>query len=52
VLPLQMDMTQLDQISRAVGDTAAHFGRLDLLVIMRGWLRRTWRRMCARKILI
>ncbi|HKR84217.1 MAG TPA: glucose 1-dehydrogenase [Terriglobales bacterium] len=32
VLPLQMDMTQLDQISRAVEDTAAHFGRLDLLV--------------------
>jgi NAD(P)-dependent dehydrogenase (short-subunit alcohol dehydrogenase family) len=32
VLPLQMDMTQLDQISRAVADTAAHFGRLDLLV--------------------
>jgi len=32
VLPLQMDMTQLDQISRAVEDTAAHFGRLDILV--------------------
>lgn len=32
VLPLQMDMTQLDQISRAVNDTAAHFGRLDILV--------------------
>ena len=32
VLSLQMDMTQLDQISRAVQDTAAHFGRLDLLV--------------------
>jgi NAD(P)-dependent dehydrogenase (short-subunit alcohol dehydrogenase family) len=32
VLPLQMDMTQLDQISRAVSDTAAHFGRLDILV--------------------
>src|SRR6201997_2637820 len=32
VLPLQMDMTQLDQISRAVDDTAAHFGRLDILV--------------------
>ena len=32
VLPLQMDMTHLDQISRAVEDTAAHFGRLDLLV--------------------
>lgn len=27
-----MDMTQLDQISRAVHDTAAHFGRLDILV--------------------
>ena len=32
VLPLQMDMTQLDQISHAVDDTAAHFGRLDILV--------------------
>jgi NAD(P)-dependent dehydrogenase (short-subunit alcohol dehydrogenase family) len=32
VLPLQMDMTQLDQIARAVEDTAAHFGRLDILV--------------------
>jgi NAD(P)-dependent dehydrogenase (short-subunit alcohol dehydrogenase family) len=32
VLPLQMDMTSLDQIGRAVNDTAAHFGRLDILV--------------------
>lgn len=32
VLPLQMDMARLDQISRAVNDTAQHFGRLDLLV--------------------
>lgn len=32
VLPLQMDMSRLDQISRAVDDTAAHFGRLDILV--------------------
>jgi len=32
VLPLQMDMTQLDQITRAVDDTAAHFGHLDILV--------------------
>ena len=32
VLPLQMDMTRLDQISRAVDDTVAHFGRLDILV--------------------
>ena len=32
VLPLQMDMTQLDQISRAVDETTAHFGRLDILV--------------------
>lgn len=32
VLPLQMNVTRLDQISRAVEDTAAHFGRLDLLV--------------------
>lgn len=31
-LPLQMDLTRLDQISQAVKDTAAHFGRLDLLV--------------------
>ena len=32
VLPLQMDMTQLDQISRAINDTAEHFGRLEVLV--------------------
>ena len=31
-LPVQMDMTRLDQISRAVDDTVAHFGRLDILV--------------------
>jgi len=31
-LPLQMDMTQLDQIRRAVDDTVARFGRLDILV--------------------
>ena len=31
-LPLQMDMTRLDQISQAVSDAAAHFGRLDILV--------------------
>lgn len=32
VLPLQMDVTQLDQINKAVEDTVAHFGRLDILV--------------------
>jgi NAD(P)-dependent dehydrogenase (short-subunit alcohol dehydrogenase family) len=31
-LPLQMDMTRLDQISRAIDDSVAHFGRLDILV--------------------
>ena len=31
-LPLQMDVTQLDQINKAVDDTVAHFGRLDILV--------------------
>src|SRR5271155_681754 len=31
-LPLQMDMLRLDQISRAVDDAVAHFGRLDILV--------------------
>ena len=31
-LPLQMDVTRLDQISGAVQDAASHFGRLDLLV--------------------
>jgi NAD(P)-dependent dehydrogenase (short-subunit alcohol dehydrogenase family) len=31
-LPLQMDVTQLGQVSRAVEDTVAHFGRLDILV--------------------
>ena len=32
VLPLQMDVTKLDQIFRAIDDAAAHFGRLDILV--------------------
>jgi len=32
VLPLEMDMTRLDQIFRAVDDTVAHYGRLDILV--------------------
>jgi NAD(P)-dependent dehydrogenase (short-subunit alcohol dehydrogenase family) len=32
VLPLQMDVTQMDQIQRAVDDAVAHFGRLDILV--------------------
>src|SRR5579864_5417865 len=31
-LPLQMDVMHLDQISRAVDDTLARFGRLDILV--------------------
>src|SRR5258708_1510896 len=31
-LPLQMDMTHMDQISAAVGQAAAHFGKLDILV--------------------
>lgn len=32
VLPLQMDVTSLDQIRRAVDDAAAHFGAVDILV--------------------
>ena len=31
-LPLQMDVTSLDQIFCAVKDTVAHFGKLDILV--------------------
>jgi NAD(P)-dependent dehydrogenase (short-subunit alcohol dehydrogenase family) len=31
-LPLQMDVTYLDQITHAVDDTVRHFGRLDILV--------------------
>jgi NAD(P)-dependent dehydrogenase (short-subunit alcohol dehydrogenase family) len=31
-LPLQMDVTKLDQITRAVDDAAAEFGKLDILV--------------------
>ncbi len=31
-LPLQMDVTYLDQITQAVAVTVAHFGRLDILV--------------------
>lgn len=32
VLPLQMDITRLDQIQNAVDQVASHFGRLDILV--------------------
>ncbi len=32
VLPLQMDMANVDQIQKAVHDAVAHFGRLDILV--------------------
>jgi NAD(P)-dependent dehydrogenase (short-subunit alcohol dehydrogenase family) len=32
VLPLQMDMTQMDQIFQAVEGTVKHFGRIDILV--------------------
>ena len=31
-LPVQMDMTRLEQISRAIEDAVAYFGRLDILV--------------------
>lgn len=31
-LSLQMDVTRLDQVTRAVEDTVSHFGRLDILV--------------------
>jgi len=31
-LRLQMDMTRLEEITRAVDDAVAHFGRLDILV--------------------
>src|SRR5580700_7212289 len=31
-LPLQMDMTRVAEIRRAVDDTVAHFGRLDILI--------------------
>ena len=31
-LPLQMDMSKLDQISSAIDQAAAHFGKLDILV--------------------
>jgi NAD(P)-dependent dehydrogenase (short-subunit alcohol dehydrogenase family) len=32
VLPLQMDVTKLDEIRQAVDDAVAHFGRIDILV--------------------
>jgi len=31
-LPLQMDVTRLDEVTRAVEDTVSRFGRLDILV--------------------
>ena len=32
VLPLQMDVTRLDEIQQAIDSTVSHFGRLDILV--------------------
>jgi NAD(P)-dependent dehydrogenase (short-subunit alcohol dehydrogenase family) len=32
VLPLQMDVSRMDQVTRAVDEAAAHFERLDILV--------------------
>jgi len=32
VLPVQMDVTRLDEIQEAIDATVAHFGRLDILV--------------------
>src|SRR5947209_15911631 len=32
VLPLQMDVTHLDQITRAIDQTVTHFGKLEILV--------------------
>jgi NAD(P)-dependent dehydrogenase (short-subunit alcohol dehydrogenase family) len=31
-LPLQMDVTKLDQVQQAIDQTVSHFGRLDILV--------------------
>lgn len=31
-LPLQMDVSRLDQISRAIDSAATHFGKLDILI--------------------
>ena len=31
-LPLQMDVTRLDEIQQAIDKTVTHFGRLDILV--------------------
>ncbi|HZC43338.1 MAG TPA: SDR family NAD(P)-dependent oxidoreductase, partial [Acidobacteriaceae bacterium] len=39
-LPLQMDMTELQQIRDAVDATARHFGKLDILVNNAGIIRR------------
>src|ERR1700758_4765048 len=31
-LPLQMDMTRLNEVTQAIDDAPRHFGRLDILV--------------------
>ncbi len=48
-LPLQMDMTRLDQVSAAVDAAAAHFGRLDILVNNAGVSRPTTRPRVVRE---
>jgi NAD(P)-dependent dehydrogenase (short-subunit alcohol dehydrogenase family) len=32
VLPVQMDVTRIDEVEKAVDDAVAHFGRIDILV--------------------
>jgi len=48
-LPLQMDVTRMDQVFRAVDDAMERLGRLDILVNNAGLGPRTRRRTSARR---
>ena len=50
-LPLQMDVTRLDQISSAIDAVVARFGRLDILVNNAGrWMEQSCRGCDRRRI--
>jgi NAD(P)-dependent dehydrogenase (short-subunit alcohol dehydrogenase family) len=49
VLPLQMDMGDLQQVRLAISDVVGRFGKLDILVNNAGVAPRIWPSTCAKR---